>query len=129
MNRLLWLIAPLFLVGCSTGKIVDFLAFNQEINGVIDFISVYIRLSAYIWAIGFLLDTLLLMIFSFNILKKEEALVISGLFHLIWMIIYRDYGFWNITLLFLLLILMPIIRLLITILKFEIIGFIKRKNK
>lgn len=127
MSRLLWLVAPFFLMGCSTGKIVDFLAFNQEIDGVIDFISVYIRLSAYIWIIGFLLDTLLFMIFSFN-LKKEEALVVSGVLHLIWIIVYRDYGFWNVTLLFLLLILMPIIRFLITILKFEIICFINRKK-
>lgn len=90
LTTLLWLIFPLLFISCSDigfmGKGVE-----QEIESFGDFFSVYFRLQLSILFVG---------VFISFLLGGQLGAIISVIIHFIWVVSYRDYGFFMVLLLF-----------------------------
>ena len=111
-NILALLVISLLLVGCSSDSKVMFLmkGIPESIDTVGDFL-----LTWFLLQISILLLALLLGVFL-----GELGFTISSIVHFIWIIMYRDYGFIKVTLLFFL---FGIVTYLLSIIR----SFIKRE--
>lgn len=115
MNRRLLILPAIFLLmafsSCSSIGLLseNSKLFPEEINDFSDFLSVWFYLQISILLVGLLLGFFL----------GQAGSNISTLLHLIWIITYRDYGFWTVLglMIFLQIVLMLVVPLVLSIFK------------
>lgn len=89
-NSIFIIFSLLILSSCSEIGLLDQDTMPIEIYGVGDFLKTYFILQISILIIGLLI----------SIFFGEIGSIISLVLHFIWVVGYRDYGFWTVLLLF-----------------------------
>lgn len=110
-NILLVILSSFLLIGCSSTSFGGF-PLPEEINGIGDFFSLYIKIQIFIF-----LNALILSWF----LGGELGYLVSSVGHFIWIISERDYGFFIVFMLFTL-------SIIVRIIFYFLLLFFKSKN-